>query len=37
MASIPPTNNTQTTNTISEQKKLGGGTSIFTPLFNGIS
>ena len=38
MASIPPPkNNTQTNNTISEQKKLGGGTSIFTPLFNGIS
>ena len=37
MASIPPTNNTQTTNNISQQKQLGGSTSIFTPLFNSIS
>ena len=37
MASIPPTTNLQTTNNIPQQKQLGGSTSIFTPLFNGIS
>ena len=37
MASIPQTTNLQTTNNISQQKQLGGSTSIFTPLFNGIS
>jgi hypothetical protein len=37
MASIPPTNNTQTTNKIIEPKQVGGSTSIFTPLFNTIS
>jgi hypothetical protein len=39
MASIPPTNNSNSpiTNISSEKKQIGGGTSIFTPLFNGIS
>ena len=42
MASIPPTTNSPTTNSktsnkIIEQKQIGGGTSIFTPLFNSIS
>jgi len=36
MASIPPTTNS-TTNNISEQKQIGAGTTIFTPLFNSIS
>jgi hypothetical protein len=35
MTSIPPTNSTPNINV--QQKQLGGKTTIFTPLFNGVS
>ena len=35
MTSIPPTNSTPNINV--QQQQLGGKTTIFTPLFNGIS